>query len=657
MDPHKLTKVITLTVFLSALFLLPAYSYSSDLGDLRISLIDGDVQIKTIDTGDWVPASINAPLMDGDILWVPEEGKVGIQMRDGSYVRLDENTSLEALTLEKNSYQFYLTTGHTYVNFKAPRGSFIQVDTPISSIRAYDLSIFRVDVGDDDLTRISVIRGKVDAESDGGRTTVNSGNTLSLGRDHYAEVSPLGQPDEWDRWNTEKDKSLERRASARYLPDELRPYSPDFDENGKWVYVREYGYVWTPTVVVSVDWAPYRVGRWVWMRGDYVWVSYEPWGWAPYHYGRWAFGVSIGWFWVPPIRGAVYWGPGFVGWVYTPTYVSWVPLAPREIYYGHGHYGPHSVNITNVNITNINVTKIVYKNVHVQNSVTVIHHDTFVRGKHMDVKVKENPFLREKISIGRPDIKPERPTLMPAVRDIPDKKRPPQKVREIQVKETQERRPLVKQRSDSVLTPGKPPRQMEVKGKEVKPFEQRSEPPKRGKSPEKRIEKSPSPERTGKPSETKPMERGTEKTKEYKPAERGLERPKEVKPTEKGGVEKPREYKSPEGGSQKSPSRPQGREIERPQDVRPPERGPQGKQRELGPAEGSPGRSREQGSTGRGIEKPKDDRPLERKMERPQNGRTLGQRMGTPQEMRSGQKRVDQTGNSRSVKRQTGRIM
>jgi hypothetical protein len=408
MDPRKLTKVIMLTVFLSALFLLPAYSYSADLGDLRISLLDGDVQIKTIDTGDWVPASINEPLMDGDILWVPEEGKAAIQLKDGSYVRLDENTSLEVLTLEKNSCQFYMTTGHAYVNFKAPRGSFLQVDTPLSSIRAYDLSIFRVDVGDDDLTRISVIRGKVDAESDAGKMTVNFGNTLALGRNHYAEISPLGQPDEWDRWNTEKDRSLERRASARYLPDELRPYSPDFDENGKWVYVREYGYVWTPTVVVSVDWAPYRVGRWVWMRGDYVWVSYEPWGWAPYHYGRWAFGVSIGWFWVPPIRGAVYWGPGFVGWVYTPTYVSWVPLAPREIYYGHGYYGPHSVNITNVNVTNINVTKIVYKNVHVHNSVTVIHHDTFVRGKHMDVKVKENPFLREKISIGRPNIKPEK---------------------------------------------------------------------------------------------------------------------------------------------------------------------------------------------------------------------------------------------------------
>ena len=160
--------------------------------------------------------------------------------------------------------------------------------------------------------------------------------------------------------------------------------------------MREYGRVWTPRVVVSVGWAPYRVGRWIWRGGDYVWVSYEPWGWAPYHYGRWAFVASVGWCWVPPVRGAVYWGPGFVGWVQTPTYVSWVPLAPGEIYYGHGYYGPHSVNITNVNITNIQVTKVVYKNIHVHNAVTVIHHDTFVTGKHVEVNVERESISQRK---------------------------------------------------------------------------------------------------------------------------------------------------------------------------------------------------------------------------------------------------------------------
>ena len=447
-------KILKAVMIATLLFLVPAYALSANLGYMRISLIEGDVQVKTADTEDWVPAAINTPVMAGDILWVPEGGKAGIQMKDGSFVRLNENTSLEILTLENNSYQFYLTAGHAYVNFSGRRGTFFQMDTPVSSMRTYGPSVFRADVSDDGFTELSVFKGNVDAESQSGKTTVSSGNTLSLGGDNYAELSPLGPPDEWERWNKDRDRRIsESRYSARYLPSELQPYSYDFDENGRWENVPGYGSVWRPTVVVSAGWAPYRVGRWVWIGGDYVWISYEPWGWAPYHYGRWAFVVSIGWFWVPPVRGTVYWGPGFVGWVYTPTYVSWVPLAPREIYYGHGYYGPHSVNITNVNITNINVNKIVYRNVHVQNSVTIIHHDTFITGKHVDINVRENPFVANKIHVGRPDIRREKATSMPIIKDIPQKDRPPERIRDLHVKELKEKRPLVKERNVSVLNP------------------------------------------------------------------------------------------------------------------------------------------------------------------------------------------------------------
>ena len=32
---------------------------------------------------------------------------------------------------------------------------------------------------------------------------------------------------------------------------ELRAYSSDFDDGGRWVNVPEYGYCWTPTVVLA----------------------------------------------------------------------------------------------------------------------------------------------------------------------------------------------------------------------------------------------------------------------------------------------------------------------------------------------------------------------------------------------------------------------
>ena len=216
-------KIFKFLMIISILFLFPAYSHSQNFGDLRISLIDGDVQIRTEDTGDWVPASVNMPLRDGDRIWVPEGGRAELQLRDGTYLRLDEQSGLDILTLEKDSSQFYLNEGHAYANFRGREDSLLQIDTPLSSIRAYDLSIFRIDISDgrsySDLC-IQAVRLMQKAKS--GRTTVRSGYTLTLKEETYAELSPLGPPDEWERWNRERDRRVaERRPPSRYLPDEL----------------------------------------------------------------------------------------------------------------------------------------------------------------------------------------------------------------------------------------------------------------------------------------------------------------------------------------------------------------------------------------------------------------------------------------------------
>ncbi|MFN3480329.1 MAG: DUF6600 domain-containing protein, partial [Thermodesulfovibrionales bacterium] len=238
------------------------------------------------------------------------------------------------------------------------------------------------------------------------------------------------------------------------------------------------------TVYISVGWAPYRHGRWVWIGGDYVWVAYEPWGWVPYHYGRWAFVASIGWCWVPPARGAVYWGPGFVGWVYTPTYVAWVPLAPGEIYYGYGYYGPHSVNIINIDINKVVIKE--YRHAHIKDAITIVHRDTFLKGKPVEVKVHENPFLAHKIHIGRPPIEPLRETRAPIIKEIVRDKEPPHRIRELDIKRLKEHRPFVKEKDISVMRPGERLRELpleklrkpqgpeeRLKEKPLRPFEER----------------------------------------------------------------------------------------------------------------------------------------------------------------------------------------
>ncbi len=460
-------KILKAVIIATLLLLAPAYAFSSNLGYMRISLMEGDVQIKTPEAGDWGLASINAPLEEGDQVWVPQGGRAELQLNTGTYIRLDENSALQVLSMDKDSSQFYLSQGHAYIYYNAPSGGVIQVDTPDASTRAFDRAIFRIDMSDQ-YTDVAVYKGYVETENQVGNTRINAGEMLSLGQNTNGEVAPMGLPDEWEKWNKARtDRVLKRGAGYGYLPPELREYSYDFDSYGRWMDVPEYGRCWTPTVSVGASWAPYREGRWIWSGGEYVWVAYEPWGWAPYHYGRWAFVGRIGWCWVPPAAGAVYWGPGYVGWVRTADYVAWVPLAPGEIYYGRGHYGPHSVNITNININRVNITN-VYKNVYVNNGVTVVNRKTFATASPRIVNVNQNVirqriFVKNNISVGTPAIRPTKASYFMSARRVPVAKLPPKPVRELRMKELKQSRPFVKTPDKSVLNPGARPRQLPLK--------------------------------------------------------------------------------------------------------------------------------------------------------------------------------------------------
>jgi hypothetical protein len=630
-------KGITVMIFLSALFMIPSHSYSSDLGMVRLSLIEGDVQINTEDTGDWVAAVINMPLQEGDRIWIPQEGRAELLLSDGTALRLSENSALDILRIEDHSFQFYLDTGNAYVNFREPEGAFVQLDTSVASIRAYDRGIFWVDIPDDRSSDISVDRGLVYAETKKGSTTVNEGYTLSIRGDDYADLHPMELSDGWAKWNEERDRELDgKRYSSRYLPQELSPYSYDFDRYGTWRSVPEYGHVWTPSVVVSAGWAPYRQGRWVWIRGDYVWVSYEPWGWAPYHYGRWIFNASFGWCWVPPARGTVYWGPGYVSWVSTPDYVAWVPLAPGEVYYGRGYYGPHSINITRVNVTSIKV-KNVYRNVHVNDAVTIIHRDTLIRGKKDGpVRVKENPFLREKISFGGPDIKPERETRRPDIREIPRMEQPPSRIKEIKVVERKKERPLVQIRTSSVMNPGLRMREMPLKvekgrargEKMMEPSRERREKAAETASEHEHREKAAEPFRERKEFKS-PEERVIEIPEKQKaPGERKKEVPeqKEMRPgpatreapskIERGKVPEEKEVPSKlergRGPAEKKMEKP-GPAIEREEPGAPPKKGPEKPQRQIAPKKRGKEVPEEKQQEDKETEKPGPGTPFERR--------------------------------------------
>ena len=235
-------KVFAWMSIAGALLLFPTYSEADSLGAMRVNLVQGDVQVKIADTGEWVPASINMPLVEGDELWVPEGSRAALQTTKGDYVRLDDGTALQILRMDLDSYQFHLTEGRVYVLNRAPKRSVLQFDTPDASIRAFGNSSFRIDIPGGKRTSPCSgdrFRRKTSTERPrSGRATM-----LAVGTDGYAELSPVPPPDDWQRWNAQRDRIvLARGKSYGYLPNELRVYSSDFEENGRWVNVPEYGY-------------------------------------------------------------------------------------------------------------------------------------------------------------------------------------------------------------------------------------------------------------------------------------------------------------------------------------------------------------------------------------------------------------------------------
>ncbi len=382
------------------------FVYSADLGDVYLRFISGDIQLRPAGESEWVAGAVNVPLQAGDQIWVPDDSKAELMFRNGTLLRLGQDSSLEIVALRKDQTQLYLGGGHAYVNWPGSKGHSIVLETPGPSVRTSRASIFKADVSESGDVDISVVKGETIAEQSGHETTIAAGERVLLEKD-VAEVqrTALLALDEWDQWNMQRDGEFFAPASsAKYLPEELAPYGPDFDQYGQWVSTPDYGYVWAPSVVD--DWAPYSSGYWGWIGAGYVWMPCEPWGWAPFHYGRWIYAHPFGWGWVPPRRGHACWGPGYVGWVHTPNRVSWVPLGPRDTYYGYGHYGPRSVNITGAGSLRDHVTN-QFTNAHVQNAVTTVSADAFLKGQPGATRIQENPFLKTQSAVmGAPRTRP-----------------------------------------------------------------------------------------------------------------------------------------------------------------------------------------------------------------------------------------------------------
>ncbi len=118
-------------------------------------------------------------------------------------------------------------------------------------------------------------------------------------------------------------------------------------------------------------------------------------------------------------------------------------------------------NITQVNVTNV------YRNVSINNGVTVVNRNTFNTGSPTIVNVNRNViqqkiFVKNNISVGTPEIKPARGSYFASARPVPPAKLPPQPIRNVKIGELKHSRPFTREPDKSVMNRGAKPRTLQV---------------------------------------------------------------------------------------------------------------------------------------------------------------------------------------------------
>lgn len=193
-------------LFTLLLSLLPLSAIAAPLQrEAELGLVAGAAFIRYEDVDEWVLAESGMPVTEGDQIRVDGEGRVEIRVRGGAVVRLDEESTVDILALEKGFAQLFMPEGDLYAMLPAGKRVGLEVETPLASLRASSKAVFRLSIsGEEDAAEIAVSRGEVHVDSIRGSWKVTTGKSLYL-EEGISEFGPLDPPDEWDQWNREQD--------------------------------------------------------------------------------------------------------------------------------------------------------------------------------------------------------------------------------------------------------------------------------------------------------------------------------------------------------------------------------------------------------------------------------------------------------------------
>jgi hypothetical protein len=271
---------------------------------VRLSYIEGGVQISRTAGGAYEKAIVNLPITEGAKLKT-SDGRAEVEFEDGSTLRVvpDSTVAFSQLSLRDSGAKvsvMQLTTGTAYVNFTGTKNDEFSIsfgDQKIALTRAAHLRI----VLGDDKPSVAVFKGLIQVDSPSGAIEVKKNQTASFDADSdQHELAKNIEETPYDAWDDQQNE-----YHTRYAAKSNNNYSPyaygttDLAYYGNFFNAPGYGIMWQP-YLAGAGWDPFMDGAWAFSPGfGFGWVSAYPWGWTPYHYGTWVFVPGYGWGWQP----------------------------------------------------------------------------------------------------------------------------------------------------------------------------------------------------------------------------------------------------------------------------------------------------------------------------------------------------------------------
>src|SRR5690349_4752486 len=115
-------------------------------GVARLSIVQGDVNVKRGDSGDLVAAAVNAPLLAQDHVQTSPGSRAEVQLDYANMIQLAPNTDVGFADLEYHRYQIQLAAGSIIYRVLRPSDAQAEVDTPSIAVRPTQQGDYRISV-------------------------------------------------------------------------------------------------------------------------------------------------------------------------------------------------------------------------------------------------------------------------------------------------------------------------------------------------------------------------------------------------------------------------------------------------------------------------------------------------------------------------------